>query len=213
MFLKKLRTRRSENTGDVSTTPRKSKSGVFNRRKAVAKDVEEYEPPPDLMPGLTMTLSQETDDEEQSVPTMTVSREMDDDVSLLSLAESLMSNSGAPYESGETTFTFTEKQVMENSLQHMREISAKEREVFKIKTLLEELKSIHWAELQEKAQELAACKSSFEALLNTTEGELCVVRTALSETKQELKQVSSVLIECQHKLHETKSHIWGTWKK
>jgi hypothetical protein len=199
-FLKKIRTRRAENN---ATTPRKqSKGGIFRRSGRQGKVVvksnsssKQYEAPPDLAPALTMSLSEEMDEDE------------DEDVTILSMAE-IVAHSTLQEE---PTVTFTEKQVMQNTLQHMRELSTKEREVFKMKSVLEELKSIHWAEIEEKEQEIAACKSDFEQKLNEKEGELCVVKIELIETKREFKQVSSVLIETQHELHESKNTIWGTW--
>jgi hypothetical protein len=109
----------------------------------------------------------------------------------------------------EPTIAFTEQEIMQNELNHMRKFMAKQDEVNAMAAVLEELKTSHALKLAAKEDELMETKETYELLLNEKEEQLVEVKTQLTETKGELNKVCSVLMECQHELHveRTKSQF------
>jgi chromosome segregation ATPase len=207
------------------------------------------ESPPEIQPVLTMTMSQ--DEEETSGET--IARDV---VAEQTTSQDLIT---------ERTVTFTEKQVMENALNQLRQLSEKQRqvsekqqeilevkgqlsekeqllsekqqeilqvkgqlsekqqevlnmegllsekqhEVLNMKATMEELKTGCQESLVDKDKELAEAKSEFEKVLSEKENEIVELKTELVETKEKLVEVSSVLIGCQHKLHEQSNSFWA----
>jgi hypothetical protein len=110
----------------------------------------------------------------------------------------------------EATIAFTEQEIIQNELNHMRKFMAKQEEVNAMVAVLEELKTSHALKIAAKEDELIETKETYELLLNEKEEQLVEVKTQLTETKGELKKVCSVLMEFQHDLHteQTKNQFW-----
>lgn len=137
--------------------------------------------------GETLTMTTSVDSEDTSAPTS----EIEDVVE-------------------ERTIAFTEEEIMQNELNHMRQYMAKQEEVNAMAAVLEELKTSHALKLAAKEEELIETKETYELLLNEKEEQLIEVQTQLTETKGELQKVCSVLMEFQDELHkeQTKSQFW-----
>jgi chromosome segregation ATPase len=167
---------------------------------------------PDLEPVLTMTMSQ---DEEEVPCGETFAHNV---VLKLTTSQDIVS---------ERTVTFTEKQVMENTLNQMRQLSEKHQQVLQmerqlaekqerlreLKALIEDLKTACHKSLTDKDKEIAEARSQFEKALNEKKNEIVGLKSELVETKEKLVEVSSVLIGCQHELHEQSNSFWKLTSK
>ena len=88
---------------------------------------------------------------------------------------------------------------------HDRKIAEKQQELCNMNNVLHELKQTYEQKLSSKQVELECLKAESEAKLAKKEHELDEGKAELMDTKQELVKVSSVLIGCQHELHEVKN--------
>ena len=191
MFFK-FHTRRgvSKGTKENRSARSSSKGGIFRQKKTV-KTVATIELFPTIEAGLTFSLSEDYDD----APVLCEVDDDDDDV----------------VQEEEPTITFTEKEVMQNELNHIRKMRGKEAEVDKMKTVMDELKAAHVKKMAKREEELARTKEVFAKVLNKKEEELTEVRTELEGIKIELTKVCSVLIGCQHDLHQEQMKNLLSW--
>lgn len=201
MFLKKLRMRRSNNRINNN----KVKKEIIGKAPLLTKDDDDdNESLPDL--GLTLTMSLSHEEEEQSMGDDDMSSTCTDMSSVLQYDES-----------NPNMVMFTQQQVMENSLHHMRQLQDKQQEVNELRNVvLVELTKKHAERMAEKDDELAQSKHDFTEALQEKQMELQDVKKELVETKKELSTVSSVLIQCQHELHDAKVNnnkwaVFGTF--
>lgn len=203
MFQKFL-ARRSEKAME-----KKERRRIFRaKQRTDAKDVS---PPVEQV--LTMTLSEDSTDATME-PVMQVHR-----------ASSIVQDE-------ERLITFTETQVLQNALNTMnqgRQLAEAQQEVGTMKKVLKQIKSTHAQKFAEKDQALASAQresvnmnavleelktvhsaklAEKEMELASTKFELTEVKLELSDTKEQLGKVSSVLIGCQHELHELTEKPW-----
>jgi chromosome segregation ATPase len=94
---------------------------------------------------------------------------------------------------------------------HSLKMTAKQEEISKMKRVLQELKESYEQILTCKQEELESVKEISKQYLAEKESQLKEVKTELKDTKQELVKVSSVLIGCQHELHEQKQKSLFFW--
>jgi len=100
--------------------------------------------------------------------------------------------------------TFTEEQVQQNELQHMRQLMKKDVEITKHKQANDEIRKTHDSAMTE-------LRSKYKAVLDACQEELDDVTCQLKETKQELITVSSVLMKTQYDLFELESKKDSSW--
>ena len=91
---------------------------------------------------------------------------------------------------------------------HSLKMTAKQEEIVKMKNVLRELKQTYEQKLSAKQAELETVKAESEEKLAEKETELVGVKEELKDTKKELSNVGSVLIQCQHKLHEQQNKFF-----
>ena len=189
MFFK-FHTRRGVSKGkkEKESASTRSRGGIFRQQKGDEK-VAASEFFPTIEAGITFSMSEDYEDSPVEI-------EVEDESVLQEM---------------EPTITFTEKEVMRNELNHIRQLSAKQSKIHMLESVLEELKVVHAEKVAEKEEELATTEKAFETMLNQTEEELNEVRTELEESKNELTKVCSVLIGCQHDLHELQTKKLQSW--
>jgi hypothetical protein len=116
----------------------------------------------------------------------------------------------------ESIITFTEREVMQNELNHMRELNIAEERIRELSNTIEELETAHFHQISQLEQEWEISDKRFDSLLYEMEDELKRVQQELQERKNELMTTSVVLMRCQHELHELKSsrswNIRGIWQ-
>jgi DNA gyrase/topoisomerase IV subunit A len=181
MFLKRLRTRRANKTVNAQK----------ETEKIISSKGRDNEEALDIELALTMSLSHdEGEEEKQSVGCI------------------LSTQNEVP---NPEVVTFTQQQVMQNSLFHLRQLNAKQEEITKLKVVTDELKATYAKRITEKEEELAQTRADFEDVLQKKQNELTDVKEELVETKQELSNVCSVLIQTQHALHVVKASRMPVW--
>lgn len=181
----------------------KAKAKEIGKALLTTRD-DDNESLPDLGLTLTMSLSHEEEEEEEQSTGDDMSSTCTDMSSVLQYDES-----------NPNMVMFTQQQVMENSLHHMRQLQDKQQEVNQMKVVMKELVEKHAERIAEKDEELAQSKHEFTEALREKQIEIVAVKEELVETKKELSTVSSVLIQCQHELHDTKANnkwtVFGTF--
>jgi hypothetical protein len=184
MFLKKFRSQRAKNH---------SKKGIFRLKK---------EKNPTIEPSITWTMSDDAASEQSSSPynAKTLALGTLTQGTLVEVKDVIKNDSTEP------NVTFTETEVMQHELNHMRQLVEKDSEISMYKKAnkgLQEQFVKKWADLKEK----------YQYDLTEKNNELAQVQTELQATKGELAQISSVLIQTQHQLHEhtTLSSSWLPW--
>lgn len=187
MFFK-LHTRRGFFKDKKEKGGSSKKSGIFRLMKG-EKTAATTELFPTIEAGITFSMSE---DYEESL----VQSEIENDITV---------------KEDERTITFSEAEVMQNELNHIRSLRAKQEEINKMRAVLEELKATYARKIAEKEKQLVKTVEIFEKLLNEREEEVTEVRTALEETKVELTKVCSTLMGCQHDLHEERTKNSQSW--
>lgn len=206
IMFQKFLFRRSEKAAE-----KKERRRIFRTKKQTTAKEDVSHPAVEQV--LTMTLSEDSTDTTMA-PMMEIHR-----------ASSIVQDE-------ERLITFTETQVLQNALIALnqgRQLTEAHQEVDTMKKVLEELKSTHAQKFAEKEQALISAqresvnmKAVLEELktvhsaklaekemeLASTKCELIEVKMELSDTKEELVKVSSVLIGCQHELHELTEKPW-----
>ena len=141
MFLK-FRIHRSGSKAEADKKVLQGSSGsTMKGRFRRSKLAKESAAVPNIEQTLTMTTS--VDSEEMPTP----SSEIEDVVQ-------------------EATIAFTEKEIIQNELNHMRKFMAKQDEVNAMVAVLEELKTSHALKIAAKEDELIETKETYELLLN-----------------------------------------------
>jgi hypothetical protein len=185
MFLKKLRTRRS------------SKADKIDKTKAATKESKSiFRKPTDAV-----------DPEIEHVFTMSMSED-EEDVSVSSSSTVRVLSSIADDIDDSEVLTFTQRQIMDSELDHMRQLNKQQREMDGA------FKASQARVLAEKEREMAEAKVDFETVLQEKGKEIATLKEEVIKTKEELSKVSTVLIRVQHELHEKKSSTWrmiGSW--
>ncbi|KAI2497904.1 hypothetical protein MHU86_16602 [Fragilaria crotonensis] len=125
------------------------KSGIFRLMKG-EKTAATTELFPTIEAGITFSMSE---DYEESL----VQSEIENDVTV---------------KEDERTVTFSEAEVMQNELNHIRSLRAKQEEINKMRAVLEELKATHARKIAEKEKQLVKTVEIFEKLLNEREEEV-----------------------------------------
>lgn len=179
MFLKKLRTRRADKADKPQAT--KQSKSIFRKHT-------DYAAIPEIQHVLTMTTSE--DEEEDLVLVSSTARD-------LSIAEEIHDSE---------ILTFTQQQIMDYELNHMRQLNETRRE-------FDEFKASQARVLAIKDSELAQAQADFETVLHEKEKEVATLKEEVAETKEKLSKVSTVLIRVQQDLYEKKSswRIIGSW--
>lgn len=111
---------------------------------------------------------------------------------------------GSPAKEG--TFVFTEKELMQNELNHMNALSKLEGKIAELEVVKEQLMSQHEEAIAKKDDDYVELLIKFEE----KENELAIVRAELVDAKEELKVVSCQLIRTQHEQFEEKEekNLW-----
>lgn len=113
-----------------------------------------------------------------------------------------------------SSFIFSEKELMTNELNHMRQLAEKQEEIAKLQRVhveLNELLASKDEEIEKMKEELDFKDRELQETyqeLSEKDDELVETKLALHEAKNELNVVSSVLMKCQHELHESVSRAW-----
>ena len=219
MFLK-FRTRRS---GGVNKEKSRSKNIFRGKARSSNKD----ETSPHVNPVLTMTLSEDSADSYGEVepiadngPHIISYTKQSNTVSFTE--EQVMENAlkqmrqqqeihqkqqhmiQKDAELAEMNRQLAEKShlLVELKRTHTLKMTAKKEEIFKMKNVLNELKQTYEHKLAAKQEELENVKAETKQQLDEKNAEIAQVKTELKDTKQELGKVGSVLIQCQHELHD-----------
>ena len=145
---------------------------------------------------LTMTMTEDEEDTKSLISTNAGSPAHDVSEATVLLADIEQSQPIADDEEQSGLVTFTEAELMQHELEHMRQVSALEQELRLTRSEIEGMKASYQKQLKSCELELEL-KEMF--LQNT--------RQELSHTKQELKNVASTLMQAQDELYETK----GSW--
>jgi hypothetical protein len=184
MFLKKFRSQRAENA---------SKKGIFRLKK---------DKNPAIEPSITWTMSDDMASEHSSSPynSKTLAQGTLLQGTLVEVKDVSKNDSTEP------NLTFTETEVMQHELNHMRQLVAKDSEISMYKKANKGLQ-------KQFVKESADLQEKYQKDLNEKKNELAQVQTELQATKVEMAQISSVLIQTQHQLHEqtTLSSSWLPW--
>jgi hypothetical protein len=149
---------------------------------------------PSISENLTWTTSQ---DEAEEIPLSTFNTEY---LSIgLTAAVNEPNDPILPEESDTKTLSFTEKELMDNQLNHIRSLSKLETEVAELKYAIEVMAKKHEAEVYRKDDEYV------ELLIKVreTEQQLKEVKGELGDVKEELGVVVATLMDIQRKHYET----------
>lgn len=183
-FLKKYRSHRSEKPSwnGIFRSENTSKKGIFRVKKDEKRAIQ---------PSITWTMSDDATIEQPSSPHTYVQ----DKKVVISSDDAI-----------EATLTFTEKELMEHEINHIRQLAEKDREIFMYKEANQHIQA-------KFNKALAELKETCENDMDEKENEVAQLQIELQSSKEALKKISSVLIQTQHQLHEkTGSSSWlQTW--
>ena len=101
----------------------------------------------------------------------------------------------------EDTVTFTNQELMQHELKHMREVNDLKSTIVDLKEAQEELIAKHESEIEKKDDE----NMDLLIELRQSQAQVTELEAELVETKEELAVVSTKLIQVQHELFETKT--------
>jgi hypothetical protein len=206
-----FRTRRSSKTEEKSEKGPSNNRSIFRKKQTAKDDNEQFDA---IEQTLTMTLSADSDDEpvsegddaEEINQEFTTIKFTEQDEEVIQGLTTIKFTEQDEEVAEELTLTFTKQEVLQNELNHTRQLSQHQQEIYRMEAVLEELKMTHALKMAEKDQELAEAKDEFEKVLDEKEEELIEVETKLQETKVELKKVCSVLTGTQHDMHELQTN-------
>lgn len=192
----------SEKTASSKAVPAPARRGVFRRASLTSQpwlkkeENEATEATPSIQQGITWTMSE---DEEHT----TTSSKSIQPVAV----KKITMDSTAKQETKrkitiERTLTFTEKEVMQNQLYHMRQLIAKDQEIAQKQQVNQEMR-------QQFNKTLAELKEQHSNEMDAAEMELVMTQCELEQTKEEMVQVSGVLMQTQNELFEaTQAKSW-----
>lgn len=206
--------------GDASVTskkksvvPRKGPATIFRRKDHSIRSQNKQHPKLEIIPqqqlprleqNLTWTLSQddEEDDEEDNMTTtsnrMSIESFKEESTTIHVQEETITTTITEKAKDEETTFTFTESEMVQHQLNHIRALSQLETKVADLKYDMEALKSQHETEMAKKDDDYV------ELLIKvrSTEHELSQVKGELGDVKEELGVVAATLMQWQHKHYQ-----------
>lgn len=113
-----------------------------------------------------------------------------------------------------SSYIFSEQDLMNNELTHMRQLAEKQQEIAKLQQVHVELAQLLASKdetIEGMQQELDFKDSELKEVyeeLSDKDAELVETRLELVEAKKELNVVSAVLMKCQADLHEQVSKVW-----
>lgn len=212
LFLGKLRQAKNKSK---DASDRKQASRHKDKKKSSSKSIfrksksEEPAPSITLERVLTTTLSDDEKDKSYGSIALDVPSKPEafavktpeaEAVDVEPQQEAVVAAKSPEQEAIETTLTFTEKQVMDYELNHMRQLQAKQEELNKLKAELEAEKSAHEQQLNE-----------MQTKLDKSQEEVKELEGKLDQAKSKLNIVSSTLMQCQRELFERKSQFFRLW--
>jgi hypothetical protein len=162
---------------DHKTKATKESKSIFRQKTGAVPEIQHV---------LTMT----TSEDEEGVP-------LPSTVWDLSIAKEIHDSAA---------LTFTQQQIMDYELNHMRGLNEKRRE-------FDALKASQARVLAVKDGELAQAQVDFGIVLHEKDNEIATLKEEVVETKEQLSKVSTVLIRVQHELHERKSGCQFIWSR
>ena len=185
-----IHTRRAfPRSADSNKAGSSARRGIFQAKRRTGKLDPTRDDVPGIGPGLTFSTSEDAEDATLSSDYAAINHDKCDvDKTIV--------------ESVKPSITFSESEVLENQLTHMRELWLKDEEIIRIETAMKDMKKELLQRVAEKEEQLAKSMASFEKNLIEKEEELSKVRVDLQATKDELNKVCAVLIKCQHDLFE-----------
>lgn len=194
MFLKKLRTRRTDRTAKTKTTKATKESKSIFRQKTDAAV-------PEIEHVATMTMSGDEEDPSVSstVYNQYVAEEIDDSESEYS--------------------TFSQQQIVDYELNHLRQLHKKRRELDEFKASQAWILAVKESErfqaqdkfervLHEKEDEIVTLKEGFEMALEEKENEIVILKEEVLEKTEQLSEVCTALMQVQHELWSDKKSSW-----
>ena len=193
MFLKKLRTRRDDKVAKTKTTKatKESKSIFRKQTDAAAPEIEHV---------LTMTMSGDEED--------------------VSLSPSTVQNHSVAEEIDDSEYnTFSQQQIVDYELNHLRQLHKKRLELDEFKASQAWILAVKESEraqdqvhfetvLHEKENEIVTLKEDFEMALEDKENEIVILKEEVLEKTEQLSEVSTVLMQVQHELWSDKKSSW-----
>ena len=191
-MFKKVRARiqRSSKHSQGKGTGSQPRSSIFRK----ASSTKEGENVPTVEPALTFSLSQDEADAAS-------------DVDHLLLTQS-------PKVQKISSYIFTEQELMQNELNHMRQLASKQEEIAKLQKVHEELSqrlASKEEELEQTKEELAFKEKELAETyqeLSNTDSELVETKMELVDTKDKLNHVSACLMNLQHQVYDKTTRFW-----
>ena len=175
LLLKKLRSKKGKGSFPASNKPKSAKSssskrmsGMF-RSKKITKSKDNVDDIPMIQPGRTWSMSEDESVTEEPTVTSTA------------IAPVSVANMTAATKKAGTTglLTFTEQEVTQNYVNHMRDLNQKNTEIAKHKHANQEL-------AQEYNKTTAELKAYYTSALEEQDMELAEMEDALDDAKEEI---------------------------
>jgi len=105
----------------------------------------------------------------------------------------------------EPTMTFTEKEIMQNQLNHMRQLAEKDREIANYERVNQELH-------QKFDQTLTELEELHQVVLAEAEMKIAFAKSEVQEAKEKMVHMSATLMKTQAELFEaTNRSNWSIW--
>ena len=113
-----------------------------------------------------------------------------------------------------SSYIFTEQELMQNELNHMRQLASKQEEIAKLQKVHEEVSqrlASKEEELEQTKEELAFKEKELAETyqeLSNTDSELVETKMELVDTKDKLNHVSACLMNLQHQVYDKTTRFW-----